>query len=466
MPDTVLVAEDEELLRLCLCAHLERRGYATRGVANGQDALEAVRERRPDLVLMDTDMPLLDGLGAMRVLRDEFPTLPVVLLTAHTHLEGALRASRMGARALLAKPFALQDASDAVERVLREERARARPELQHPPAHAFRELVGDSPALVHLRETLARVAIADPPTLLVQGEAGTGKSLVAELVHREGPRRAAPYVEVDCGALGERELEAALFGEWHGVDARRGALESAGEGVLVLDDVTSMPFALQSRLLRTLETRRFRREAGVVDVPLGCAVVATSRKDVRTEARAGRFREDLYYRLALVTLSLPPLRERSEDLPALAQALVARLGTDLRRQTQGLDTDALAALQAHPWPGNVRELRSVLERTLVLFGGTLVTLADLPPELRAPLDEDAGYELPREGMDLGAMERSLLVQALTRARWSEPRAAELLGVPVEELRQRMERQGVSRPSAAVIPLEREWLAAGYGRGRS
>ena len=466
MSDTVLVAEDEELLRLCLCAHLERRGYATRGVSNGMDALEAVRERRPDLVLMDTDMPLLDGLGAMRVLREEFPTLPVVLLTAHTHLEGALRASRMGARALLAKPFALQDASDAVERVLREERARARPDLERPPTHAFRELVGESASITGVRETLARVAIADPPTLLVQGEAGTGKSLVAELVHREGPRRAAPYVEIDCGALGERELEAALFGEWHGIDARRGALEAAGEGVLVLDDVTSMPFALQARLLRTLETRRFRREAGVVDVPLSCAVVATSRKDVRAEARAGRFREDLYYRLALVTLSLPPLRERTEDLPALTDALVARLGAELHRDVQGLDPAALSALHAHPWPGNVRELRSVLERTLVLFGGTLVRLADLPVEVRAPLEEEPDYALPRAGMDLAAMERSLLVQALTRARWSEPRAAELLGVPVEELRARMERQGVTRPSAAVIPLERELLASGYGRSRT
>jgi DNA-binding NtrC family response regulator len=466
MPDSVLVAEDEELLRLCLCAHLERRGYATRGVANGRDVLAAVEEQRPDIVLMDADLPLLDGVGVLRALRESHPNLPVVMLTAHAQLESALKASRLGARALLSKPFALQDASDAVERVLREERARHRPELQRPPTHAFRELVGAVPGMVALRETLARVAIADPPALLVEGEAGTGKSLVAELIHREGPRRQGPYMEVDCGALGERELEAELFGQWHGVEARRGALEAAGAGVLVLDDVTSMAPSVQAKLLRALETRRFRREAGVVDVPLQCTVVATSRRDVRAEARAGRFREDLYFRLALVTLAMPPLRERLDDLPVLADALVRRLSSELHREVGGLHPEAMAALQAHPWPGNVRELRATLERTLVLFGGTLVMLGDLPPELRAPLeDEGAPLELPPGGVDIGAIERGLVVQALARARWSEPRAAQLLGIPVEDLLARMERHGVQRPPASVIPLEREVLASGYGSSR-
>jgi DNA-binding NtrC family response regulator len=468
MADTVLVVEDEELLRLCLCAHLERRGFATRGAANGHDALEAVRERRPDLVLMDTDMPMMDGLATMRLLREEHPTLPVVLMTAHARLDDAMKASRLGARALLTKPFALQDASDAAERVLREDRARHRPDLTNAPHDELRALVGETSAMRLVRETLARVAIADPPTLLVEGEPGTGKSLVAELVHQGGPRRDSPFVEVDCSAMSERDLEAALFGEWHGVDARRGAFENASNGVLVLDEVTHLSWALQARLLRTLETRRFRRDAGVVDVPLTCTVVATSRRNVRNEVRAGRFREDLYYRLSLVQIGLPALRERKDDLGLLVDAIVASLGKELHREVRALHPNALRALQEHAWPGNVRELRAVLERTLVLFGGSVVTLADLPPEVRVPLgveDEAHPVELPQGGMDLGAMERGLVVQALTRARWSEPRAAQLLGIPVQELSERMARHGVERPPASVIPIERELLASGYGTSR-
>jgi DNA-binding NtrC family response regulator len=481
MSPTVLVVEDEELLRLCLCAHLERRGYATRAAADGEQALAIVRETPPDVVVMDIEMPHMDGLMALRHMRAEVPDLPVILVTAHARLDGALKASRMGARAFLTKPFDLAEAAEAVARVLSEDRGRRRPELRVAEPGTFAALVGETDAVRDIRAVLGRIAVAEPPTVLLEGEAGTGKSLVAELIHRSGEQRNESFLEIDCAALPERVLETEIFGQWHGRDARRGAIEAVGAGTVVLDNVTAMPQALQSRLVRALEARSFRRDSGMVDIPLRCTILATTRKSLRAEVRAGRFREDLFYRLGLVTVSLPPLRDRATDVPLLVEMFLGRLNRDMRREVRGVTAGAMAMLQHHGWPGNVRELRSVLERSLVLFNGQSLGVADLPPELRDVEDaatENFPVELPDSGVDLAAMERGLVLQALGRARWNERAAAAMLGLSLDELVARMVRHEIPRPdeparptarTASVIPIgdrEPRTAAAGFRPFRS
>ena len=467
---TVLVIVDEELLRLCLCAHLERRGYATRSTPDGEAALALVETVRPDVVLLDLEQPRMDAFAALRSLRTALPDIPFILITPHARLEGAMKATRLGARAFLTKPFDLAEAAAAVARVLSEGKVARHPESRAAEPSHFAALIGDTEPMRDLRALLGRVAVADPPTLLIEGESGTGKSLAAECLHRAGTLRDGAFVEIDCASLPEHLLEADLFGQWHGRDARRGAIEAAGHGTLVLDNVAHLPLALQGRLLRALERRAFRRDAGVVDIPVHCTVIATSRVSLRGEVRGGRFREDLYYRLGLVTLTLPPLRERLADLPLLTDIFLARLSRDMRRDARSVAPAALAVLQRHAWPGNVRELRSVLERALILQVGVTLQAADLPPEVRgldepeAPSHTSHSVALPESGVDLGAMERGLVLQALGRARWDTHAASAMLGLSVDELVARMVRYELTRP--VEDDLRAADLARHEGRGAS
>jgi two-component system response regulator AtoC len=466
MPDTVLVADDEELFRLCLCAHLERSGYRTISAGTGEEALALVAERRPDIVLMDFEMPMMDGLTALRQIRQTHKRTPVVLMTAHGRVEAAIKAARAGARAFLTKPFDLRDASQTVERILSEERARKTTTVVRAESGAFDGLVGNSIAAQNARAALTRAAIADPPTLLVEGPAGTGKSLAAALFHRAGPRHDGAFIEFDCGSISDDTIEEALFGRWSNDNTRRGAIESAAGGTLVLDDVSALSHRGQSLLLNVLERRTFRRVGGIVDVPITCTIVATSRRALRAESRAERFREGLYYRLALVTVSLPALSTRTEDLEALVPHLVERCGRELGRPARGASPATLSTLANHSWPGNVRELRSVLERAVLLNAGGLIEPADLPGEVRGdePEAEDiCPFDLPAGGVTMATVERGLLMQALARTRGNERAAAALLGLSPMALRERMLKAGV-RPSDAagrsagadVIAIDRDF----------
>jgi DNA-binding NtrC family response regulator len=331
---------------------------------------------------------------------------------------------------------------------------------------AFDGLVGNSLVSQNARAALTRAAIADPPTLLVEGPAGIGKSLAAALFHRAGPRRDGPFIEFDCGSVSDDMIEEALFGRWSNDNARRGAIESAAGGTLVLDDVSALSHRGQSLLLNVLERRTFRRLGGIVDVPVTCTILATSRRALRAEARAERFREGLYYRLALVTVSLPALSTRTEDLKTLVPYLIERCALDLGRPARGASAAALSTLANHSWPGNVRELRSVLERALLLNVGGQIEPADLPSEVRGdePDAEDiCPFDLPAGGVTLAAVERGLLMQALARTRGNERAAAALLGLSLAALRERMLKVG-ARPSDAssraagsdVIAIDRDF----------
>jgi len=449
----VLVVDDEELIRWSLAEHLRTVGYEPEVAVDGEDALARIESFCPDLVVLDLQMPKLTGLDVLRRLRAQGSDVAVMVITAHGEIASAVEATSLGATAYLKKPFDLREVTMHVEQALASTQlAREVRALRDRRASSYERLVGRSPAMQKVFETLTRLEDVDAPTVLITGESGTGKDLVAQAIHARGPRKNMPYLEIDCASLSETLIESELFGHEKGsfTDAKntkRGLFEVAKGGVVFLDEIGEMSLATQAKLLRALENRRFKRVGGVVDVPLDAAVLAATHKDLRAEVLAKRFREDLFYRLHVVPIELPPLRRRPADIPALVDALLARLNAELGRDMKSVSDDALGALMSYAWPGNVRELRNVLERAVILHAdASVLTPAHLPREVlgatRAGRTDGCPFELPEEGVSLDDVERGLLEQALTRTKQNQSAAARLLGISRYALRYRMEKHGM------------------------
>ena len=446
---TILVCDDEELIRWSLCEHLQQCGYETIEAENGKQALELVREHAPSLLLLDLKMPVMDGLTTLRALRESDHDLPVIVITAHGGVESAIDATRLGASGYLAKPFDLREASLAVKRALEEDHLKHEVHYLRSQAQGggYADIIGGSPAMQKLFETLRRIEKIDAPTVLIQGESGTGKDLVARAIHARGPRRQAPFMEIDCTSLPEQLMESELFGHERGAftDARstkRGLFEVAGAGMIFLDEIGELPLGMQAKLLRALENRKFRRVGGVADIPLSAAVIAATNRNLREEANAGRFREDLFFRLHVVPIEVPSLRERREDIPALVRTFIERLNRSFGRNVVGTSARAMELLTSYRWPGNVRELRNVLERTIILLPGDIIEPQDLPMELRhgaAPGQAARVLTLPADGVDIEELERDLVRQAMDRTAGNQSAAARLLGISRYSLRYRLEK---------------------------
>ncbi|MEZ4426030.1 MAG: sigma-54 dependent transcriptional regulator, partial [Gemmatimonadota bacterium] len=368
----VLVCDDEELIRWSLCEHLQAEGYRTVEAEDGEQCLERVREHAPALLVLDLKMPERDGLSVLETLRSDGNDVPVIVLTAHGGIESAVVATRLGASAYLTKPFDLVEVGLKVEKVLAEDRLRSEVSyLRNRQRAGYGEFIGASACLAPLFEALERLERVDAPTVLVTGESGTGKDVVARAIHAHGPRRNGVFVEVDCASLPEQLIESELFGHERGAftDAKsmkRGLFELAAGGVVFLDEIGEMKPATQAKLLRALENRTFRRVGGVAPIPLNASVVAATNRDLRREVEVGGFREDLFFRLNVIPIHVPPLRERPDDVPALVAHFLDRFSNTLGRRVEGASRDAMTLLKAYGWPGNVRELRNVLERIVLL----------------------------------------------------------------------------------------------------
>ncbi|MFO0745601.1 MAG: sigma-54 dependent transcriptional regulator [Myxococcota bacterium] len=457
-PDRVLVCDDEELIRWSLSEHLRSEGFEVTTVKNGEECLKEASTHAPDAILLDLKMPVMDGLTCLRRLREQGLRVPVVVLTAHGAVESAIEATRLGASAYLAKPFDLReitlklkgaiDADRLTEeiRYLRDQR-RAR----------YSNLVGQSPAMRSVFDTMQKLEGIDAPTVLVTGESGTGKELVAQAIHEMGPRKDAPFVEIDCASIPESLMESQIFGHERGAftDAKtlkRGLFEIARGGTIFLDEIGEMSLTTQAKLLRAIETRRFKRVGGLVDLPVDAGVIAATNRDLAKEVDKGRFRRDLYYRLAVIPIALPALRERTGDVPILVSHFLEILKKRIPGRIEGVDPAALAALQRYAWPGNVRELKNVLERIVTLYrDAPRIELNHLPAEVRHAGDRpegatgggpSGGYILPPEGVDLEAVERNLVVQALERTHRNQTAAAKLLGISRYALRHRLAKFGL------------------------
>ncbi len=450
----LLFVEDEVALRTVLAERLSEHGYRVDQAASGEEALARLAEFAYDILVTDLRLPGLDGLGLVEAALEQYPDLVAIVVTGYGTVRDAVDAIKRGATDFITKPFQFEELLHVLDSALEQRRLRAENTYLRAQLHeryAFGELIGRSRAmrdLFHLLETVA----ATSSTVLITGETGTGKELVARAIHYNSPRRAHRFVALNCAAIPETLLEAELFGYVRGaftgaVATRAGRLEQAHRGTLFLDEIGTMSPALQAKLLRVLQEREFERVGDNRPVRIDVRIVAATNADLAERVAEGSFREDLYYRLNVIPIHLPPLRERREDIPLLAQHFVKRLGREMTppRANVTFSQEALRCLMAFSWPGNVRQLENIVERTLALTPGrSEIEVTDLPPEIRAasesPPDE---VVLPDEGLDLDEylqrIERRLIRQALEKSGGNKRRAAQLLGLKRTTLVEKLKR---------------------------
>ena len=449
MGERILILDDDPLIRDVVAERLARRGFEPVVASNLAQARAAVLQSPPDAALLDVKLP--DGLGTdlMRELV-ESDDVPVVMMTAHGTVEAAVAALRQGALDYLEKPFSIERVEATLRAAL--ERTRLRRELRalRAPAGAGRRMIGGSAAMVEVSQLVEKIAPAESATVLILGETGTGKGLLARTIHQLSPRADGPYVNVTCSALTESLMESELFGHERGAftDARtlkHGLVEVADKGTLFLDEIGELSPGVQGKLLRFIEERTFRRVGGTRDLKVDARVVAATNRDLEQDVRSGRFRQDLFYRLSVLPITLPPLRHRASDVPMLVAAFLDDFRREIGRRVRRVEPDAMERLRAHAWPGNIRELRNVIERAVLLAEGDTIRLADLPREVQhpadAPRDAALSTELGPEGVDLGSLERMLLREALRRAEGNRSEAGRLLGLSRHQVRNRLAKFG-------------------------
>jgi two-component system response regulator HydG len=458
----ILVADDHDAVREGMVLSLTRLGHEVQGVRSGAEAIAAYRKRPSDVVVTDLRMVPVDGIEVVRRLRESDPEATVVVVSAHGTIATAVDAMREGAIDFIEKPFSPEVLRARVEKaveIARERRgartARARAEALEEDLGRARDphgLVGASEPMRRVLEYVRKVAATDA-TALVLGESGTGKELVARAIHDASPRREKPFVSVSCAAIPEGLLESELFGHEKGaftgaVRRKLGRFELAHEGTLFLDEVGELPTSVQVKLLRVLQERRFERVGGEETVEVDVRLVSATNRDLAAAVKEGRFREDLYYRLDVVAIRIPALRERPGDVEELARHFLARAAPRIGRNVKGFTPEALDVLRRHRWPGNVRELENVVEQALVFAEGDLVTPAELPDALRrAPPPEPLPVPPADRSLTevLEDLERQLILAAYERAKGVKAETARLLGIKPSALYYKLEKYGIVKP---------------------
>src|SRR5215204_5284032 len=445
---TVLVVDDEPLIRWTLSERLSQDGLS---VAEADTAKAALSRFGPeiDLVLLDFKLPDSDGLQVLKAMKARDPDVPVILLTAFSSIETAVEAMKQGAYHYANKPFNLDELAMVVQKALETTRLRREVKVlraSRSEPYAINRIVGDSEPIARLKGLLQKIASSPASTVLLRGESGTGKDLAAKTIHFNSDRSARPFMNITCSALPDALLESELFGHERGAftDARQqkiGLLESADGGTVFLDEIGEMVPALQAKLLRVLEEKAFKRVGGAQDIRVDVRVIAATNRNLEDTVRQGTFREDLYYRLNVLPLVLPPLRGHASDIPALVRHYVDGFNREFRKTVTGVSPDAMKGLESYPWPGNIRELRNAVERAMLLTESDTL-LPDHFPVLTPRAQATQGVELPAGGIDLEQLERDLVVQALARTNGNQTRAAALLGLNRDQIRYRIEKFGL------------------------
>jgi two-component system response regulator AtoC len=450
----VLVAEDDRVARDLLCEILRGEGYEVDAVDDGAGAIERAQAGRYDLVVSDIRMERSGGLDVLAAFTNKAPATPVILITAFGDVAGAMEAIQRGAYDYVSKPFNIEELRLTVARAL--ERKRLVDEQKAEPSETkthLQDIVGKSAVMLEVYKLVARVA-ASTATVLVEGESGTGKELVARAIHTHSPRAGAPFVPVNCTALTESLLESELFGHARGaftgaVAAKRGLFETANGGTMFLDEIGDMGPKMQAQLLRTLQDGEVKPVGGSESIRVDVRLVCATNKDLDEEVKAGRFREDLYFRINVVTVHLPPLRERREDVPILVAHFLAKLARRERRSAAALSPEALKLLNAYAWPGNVRELENAIERAVAVAKGNVVIPSDLPPEVGGGAGTAAAIAAGGGGdssiiadrPSLGELERRYIQLVLQESGGNKKKAAEKLGIDRRTLYRALEREG-------------------------
>lgn len=440
----VLIVEDDADLRGALQSLLEAEGIPTLGAGSAAEASELLAAREAGLILLDLGLPDMDGLELLSRLKAT-EDAPVVVLTGRSDIATVVEAMKRGAENFLVKPTEAEQVVGIVKKELGRHVRQRHLEIQlaREKAKGARFPVGESKAMQQVRVLVQRVAETDASVVLL-GESGTGKGMIARLIHGLSRRRDAPFLDVNCAALARELLESELFGHERGAftDARErklGLLEAAHGGTVFLDEIADMDQHVQSKLLKAIEDRRFRRLGGVREIQVDVRIIAATHRDLREEVEAGRFRNDLYYRLNVFQIVLPPLRDRKEDILPIASAFIAELNPVLGKQVQGIHPEAVRILEAYPWPGNIRELRNVIERAMILARGDEIRPEHLPREIRTQKGADAGL------MSLEELEAAHIRRVIHAVGGNLKKAAEVLGISRSTLYEKIERYGITVP---------------------
>jgi len=453
----ILVVDDEKSMRDLLSITLAKEGYDVLTAAGGEPAIEALHRESVDAVITDLRMPKVDGLQVLRVAKEISPDMAVIVITAVASTETAVEAMKLGAYDYITKPFKLDEVNlivrNALERKrLRDENLYLRRQLET--QHRFENIIGKSGVIAEVFDTIRKIADS-PSTAMVTGESGTGKELVARAIHFNSFRRDKPFVSVNCGAIPEGLMESELFGHVRGaftgaVSNKVGLFSAAEGGTLFLDEITEIPALLQVKLLRAIQVREIRRVGDTRDIKTDVRLIAASNRDLEEAVAEGILREDLFYRLNVIPIQLPPLRERREDIPLLVAHFLQKFSKELGKDVRGVTPEAMAVLERYRWPGNIRELENVLERAIVLGAGDMLGIDALPESVRRerPVKGLDSVDLPEDGLDLeatlDAIESRYLQRALDRTGGVQTKAADLLKMTFRQFRYKLQKHHMMR----------------------
>src|SRR5881227_2610432 len=437
---TILVVDDDKPQRDILSEILTDAGYDVTSAASGEAAMKFAKERSFDLALTDLKMTGMDGIELLQHLLALDSSIIVILLTAHGTIDSAKEALRRGAFDYLQKPFERDALLQTIKRALGT--------LDQIDV----EIISASPKMEAVKKMILKVARSNS-TVLIRGESGTGKELIARAIHNQSPRSSDMFQAVNCAAINENLLESELFGHekgsFTGAHAeKKGLFEIADKGTLFLDEIGELDVSMQAKLLRALQEREIRRVGGTRPIRIDVRVVAATNRDLRAMVADGRFRDDLYYRINVLSIDVPPLRERRDDIPVLIDYFLRKHTRNTSRLIRGLTPDARTVMLDYAWPGNVRQLESAIERAILLAENDLITVEDLPLEVRQearPAGEGGGFKLPAEGISFEEFERALILQAMERTDYNITKAAKLLGLTFRTLQYRLEKFGIKRP---------------------
>lgn len=452
--DKILIVDDDKLVTWSLINDLKSENCEVSNVMTGREALIAFRKNMPDIVLLDLKLPDISGMEVLKQLKDEAPDAIIIMMTAYASVQTAVEAVRLGALDFIKKPFTFDELRVVIDRALKSknlsrEVAEMRRELQQ--KHGISNIIGVSNCMQNVFTLTLKIARSDATTVLILGESGTGKDLVAKAIHYEGKRSQYPFMAINCGSLPDTLLESELFGYEKGAftdakTSKKGLFELANHGTLLLDEIGDASPSFQVKLLRFLEEKSFKHIGGNKDIEVDIRIIAATNQNLEKRVKEGKFRQDLFYRINVVPIKLSPLREREEDVPLLSNHFVDLFNKEFKKHVKSIAPEALAILKNYHWPGNVRELKNVLERAMILENMNIILKEHLPLELIQQRDTATtliDFQLPVEGTSLEGIEKELIGKALAQTQGNQSQAAKLLQISRHTLRYKMKKHHIS-----------------------
>lgn len=456
--EKVLIIDDEKLIRWYLRENMEKSGFTVLEAEKGNEAIKIFSEHLPDIVLLDVNLPDISGIDVLSTIKTMDKEVPVIIITAFGNIKTAVEAMKLGAHDFIEKPFEIEKLNIVIEKAM--ENASLRREVSRYRAlsgnYTFEQIIGNSPKMQEVRRIIKKIAQSNTTTILLEGESGTGKDFVARVIHNQSNRANKSFIDVNCAALPENLIESELFGYERGAftgasTPKKGLFEIANGGTIFLDEIGDMNYDLQAKLLKVIENKTFRRLGGTNEIMVDVRIIAATNRNLPEKIKAGSFREDLYWRLKVMPISLPPLRERGEDILLLSQHFIEHFSREFKKHIKGLYNETKELFLSYNWPGNVRELKNVLERAILLETGDYITPDYLPAEILQGFEHKVRSEkepctilnIPEEGIDIEEVEKTLLRKALEMAKGNQTKAAKLLNLGRDAFRYRIQKYNIN-----------------------